>query len=72
MYNPEMDKWTILDPIPTTRCESSAASIDNTIYVFGGEDITKHIITMKNTILKLINGNPRNHSLHVRIVCTIF
>lgn len=36
-----MDKWTILDPIPTTRCGSSAASIDNTIYVFGGEDITK-------------------------------
>ena len=41
MYDPEMDKWTILDRIPTKRSESSAASIDNTIYVFGGEDINK-------------------------------
>jgi N-acetylneuraminic acid mutarotase len=63
MYDPEMDKWTILDRIPTKRSESSAASIDNTIYVFEGKDITKTYNNTKNTILKLIDGNPRNHSL---------
>ena len=41
MYDTEMDKWAILDPIPSKISGSSAASINNTIYVFGGEDITK-------------------------------
>jgi N-acetylneuraminic acid mutarotase len=41
MYDPTMDKWIILDPMPSERSGISAASVNNTIYVFGGEDITK-------------------------------
>jgi N-acetylneuraminic acid mutarotase len=41
MYDPKMDKWIKLDPMPSKRSGISAASINNTIYVFGGEDITK-------------------------------
>ena len=36
MYDPEMDKWTILHPIPAKISGIIAASINNTIYVFGG------------------------------------
>ena len=43
MYNPKEDKWITLEPMPSNRSGISAASINNTttIYVFGGEDITK-------------------------------
>ena len=42
MYDPKMDKWITLEPMPSKRSGISAASINNTtIYVFGGEDITK-------------------------------
>ena len=42
MYNPKEDKWMILESMPSKRSGISAASINNTtIYVFGGEDITK-------------------------------
>jgi N-acetylneuraminic acid mutarotase len=41
MYDSKMDKWIILDPMPSKRSGISAASINNTIYVFGGEDFTK-------------------------------
>jgi N-acetylneuraminic acid mutarotase len=41
MYDPKMDKWIKLDPMPSKRSGISAASINNTIYVFGGEDIIK-------------------------------
>jgi N-acetylneuraminic acid mutarotase len=41
MYDPTIDKWIILDPMPSERSGISAASVNNTIYVFGGEDITK-------------------------------
>jgi N-acetylneuraminic acid mutarotase len=41
MYDPKIDKWMTLDPMPSERSGISAASINNTIYVFGGEDITK-------------------------------
>ena len=41
MYDPKMDKWMILESIPSKRSGISAASINNTIYVFGGEDLTK-------------------------------
>jgi N-acetylneuraminic acid mutarotase len=58
MYDPEMDRWTILNPIPSKISGSSAASINNTIYVFGGEDITKHMIIMKNKKSKQMMGIP--------------
>jgi N-acetylneuraminic acid mutarotase len=41
MYDSKMDKWIILDPMPSKRSGISAASINNNIYVFGGEDVTK-------------------------------
>jgi N-acetylneuraminic acid mutarotase len=43
MYNPKEDKWITLEPMPSKRSGISAAPINNTttIYVFGGEDITK-------------------------------
>jgi N-acetylneuraminic acid mutarotase len=42
MYNPKMDIWMTLNSMPSERSGISAASINNTtIYVFGGEDITK-------------------------------
>ena len=38
-----MDKWITLEPMPSKRSGISTASINNTttIYVFGGEDLTK-------------------------------
>ena len=42
MYNPKMNIWKTLNSKPSERSGISAASINNTtIYVFGGEDITK-------------------------------
>lgn len=41
MYDPKMDKWMTLESIPSKRSGISAASINNNIYVFGGEDLTK-------------------------------
>ena len=43
MYNPKGDIWMTLESMPSKRSGISAASINNTItiYVFGGEDITK-------------------------------
>ena len=42
MYNPKMNIWVTLYSMPSERSGISAASINNTtIYVFGGEDITK-------------------------------
>ena len=43
MYDPNSDIWMTLEPMPSKRSGISAASINNTatIYVFGGEDITK-------------------------------
>jgi N-acetylneuraminic acid mutarotase len=42
-YDPKENKWIILEPMPSKRSGTSAASINNTktIYVFGGEDLTK-------------------------------
>jgi N-acetylneuraminic acid mutarotase len=42
-YDPNDDKWITLEPMPSKRSGISAASINNTttIYVFGGEDLTK-------------------------------
>jgi N-acetylneuraminic acid mutarotase len=42
-YDPKEDKWITLQPMPSERSGISAASINNTttIYVFGGEDLTK-------------------------------
>ncbi|MGZ5491427.1 MAG: Kelch repeat-containing protein, partial [Nitrososphaeraceae archaeon] len=41
-YDPKEDKWMTLESMPSKRSGISAASINNTtIYVFGGEDLTK-------------------------------
>ena len=42
-YDPIEDKWMTLESMPSERSGISAASINNTttIYVFGGEDLTK-------------------------------
>jgi len=39
MYDPEQDKWKVLEPMPTKRSGLAAASIDNNIYVIGGEKL---------------------------------
>jgi len=42
MYDPKIDIWMTLESMPTKRSGISAASINNTsIYVFGGEELTK-------------------------------
>src|SRR5207247_2428916 len=35
-YDPVMDMWVTLAPMPTPRAGSVAAAVDNTIYVIGG------------------------------------
>ena len=42
-YDPKEDRWITLESMPSKRSGISAASINNTstIYVFGGEDLTK-------------------------------
>ena len=42
-YDPKQDNWVTLQPMPSKKSGSSASSINNTktIYVFGGEDLTK-------------------------------
>jgi N-acetylneuraminic acid mutarotase len=41
IYNPKMDQWMTLESMPSNRSGISAASINNDIYVLGGEDLTK-------------------------------
>ena len=42
MYDPKMDLWITLNSMPSERSGISATSINNTtIYVFGGENMTK-------------------------------
>ena len=36
-YDPALDKWTSLAPMPTKRSGLTAASLSNDVYVFGGE-----------------------------------
>lgn len=41
MYDPKLDKWSTLEPLPTNRSGLSAALVDGKIYVLGGESIHK-------------------------------
>jgi N-acetylneuraminic acid mutarotase len=41
IYNPKMDQWMTLESMPSNRSGISAASINNDIYILGGEDLTK-------------------------------
>ena len=55
MYNPKEDKWIKFESMPSKRSGISAASINNnTIYVFGGEDINK---TYNNNEKYNVNNN---------------
>lgn len=49
-YDPRRDKWITLQPMPSKKSGSSAASINNTktINVFGGEDPTKRFYNNNN------------------------
>ena len=38
MYDPEKNAWLSLEPMPSKRSGIAMASINNTIFVFGGED----------------------------------
>ena len=38
MYDPQKDAWTSLPSMPSKRSGIAAASVNDTIYVFGGED----------------------------------
>ena len=38
MYVPQKDAWLSLEPMPSKRSGIAAASMNNTIFVFGGED----------------------------------
>jgi N-acetylneuraminic acid mutarotase len=40
-YDPKEDKWITLEPMPSNRSGIGAASVNNTIYVFGGENLSK-------------------------------
>jgi N-acetylneuraminic acid mutarotase len=41
MYDPSHDRWTSLEPLPTNRSGLAAASVNGSIYVFGGESVEK-------------------------------
>ena len=42
VYDPVTDKWTILEPMPSKRggLSSAAIAVNESIYVFGGEQPT--------------------------------
>ncbi|MCH8873205.1 hypothetical protein IH824_10620, partial [candidate division KSB1 bacterium] len=40
VYDPKTDTWQSLEPMPTARGGLAAATIGNTIFVFGGESLT--------------------------------
>ena len=41
MFDPAQNNWTSLQPMPTNRSSMAAASIDEEIYVFGGQSRVK-------------------------------
>lgn len=41
LYNPANDQWISLEPLPTNRSGLAAASVNGSIYVFGGESNLK-------------------------------
>ena len=41
MYDPAIDRWISLEPLPTNRSGLAAASVNDSIYVFGGESTEK-------------------------------
>jgi N-acetylneuraminic acid mutarotase len=38
VYNPKTNSWTVLEPMPSKRGGLAASAINETIYVFGGEE----------------------------------
>ncbi|MDW0176717.1 MAG: kelch repeat-containing protein [Nitrososphaeraceae archaeon] len=40
MYDTETEKWTTVEPMQSKRSGIAAASVNNNIFVFGGEDLT--------------------------------
>lgn len=38
VYDPKANDWVTLEPMPTKRSGISAASLNNSIFIFGGED----------------------------------
>jgi N-acetylneuraminic acid mutarotase len=38
MYNPEKNEWIVLEPMPSKRSGLAAASYNDSIFLFGGED----------------------------------
>ena len=41
MYDTETEKWTAVEPMPSNRSGIAAAAINNSFFVFGGEDLIK-------------------------------
>lgn len=41
MYDTETEKWTTVEPMQSKRSGIAAASVNNNIFVFGGEDLTR-------------------------------
>ena len=41
MYNPATDKWTPLEPMPSKRSGIAAGPVNNSFFVFGGEDLSR-------------------------------
>ncbi len=41
MYDTDTEKWTAIEPMPSKRSGIAAAVVNNSIFVFGGEDLTK-------------------------------
>ena len=38
VYDPNTDSWTLLEPMPSKRGGLASSAINETIYVFGGEE----------------------------------
>ena len=38
VYDPKTDSWTLLEPMPSNRGGLASSAINETIYVFGGEE----------------------------------
>ena len=41
MYDTEIDEWVTIESMPSKRSGMAAATVNNSIFVFGGEDLTK-------------------------------
>ena len=60
MYDTETEKWTAVEPMPSKRSAIAAAAINNSFFVFGGEDPIKTYANNEEYDIKTVNGYHKN------------